>query len=353
MKLFLCNTYYQIIVAVQLSLTEYKDSEKVILINENINNSAEIIRKIKETGLFKSVFSVSDKYDKWRIWMFSSPLHFFYDSRIEKIFGGSNNLSVLEKCDEFLFANIGGIGPCLAMYLKCRRPDVKLSMFEDGVSSYSNIYSDAVKGGLNNTNSVKRLMYSIIKNTYKYIDFYYVFLPELMVWDCPYSVKKIVPILEQIEKLKPILNYIFDYEALSDKYEEKVIFFEESYIQDGVNVDDFSVVKKLEEIYGKDNIFIKLHPRVQSNRFSEHGYHTNTNFAIPWEVIAINIPLNEKILASISSTAILSSFLLSNGDVKMMFCYNEIEYDKIPRLKFTIEVINKLESLYPDAFISI
>lgn len=352
MTIFYCNTYCQLIAAIQLSLTEFKGIETCFLIDSKMKLADQIVNKMIENKYADYVFKVEDKYEKWRIWMFSTPIHKKFDQQIIDLFGDDKAIECIKKCDTYFYANIGGPSLCLAVYLHRYNKELKVNMFEDGVSSYSRIFGNMIASSLKNENLIKRIVNGIFKTPYHYVSKYYVFLPELIVWDCPYNVTCIPSISQTHDEIKEMLNEIFCYSSIEDNYEEKVVFFEESYAADGVAVDDISVVKKLEECYGKNQIIIKLHPRDKQNRFKKLGYHTNINSSIPWEVIAMNLNLDSKILATISSTSLLNSFLLSEGKTNLFFCYQMIDYNKNDRLKFTVEVIKKLEQMYPNKFIS-
>ena len=353
MTIFYCNTYYQLINAIQLSLTEYRSSRKCFLLSGSMKLAGQLAVRLVETGTADHAYVVKDRFDTWRIWMFSTPLKKRYELRIRELFADEEGFACLMQCETYLFANIGGAALCLGEYLHQKRPEVRLAMYEDGVSSYSRIFGDMIQGMLHPSNPAKRAVNSAFGTPYHHLAAYYLFLPELLVWDCPCPVRQIPPVSDTLAELRRILNILFDYASLEETYGEKVIFFEESYYADGVEVDDLSIVDRLAEQYGTEQIMVKLHPRSRENRFAAKGYRTNLNSAIPWEVIALNIPLSDKVLATISSTALLSSYLLSGGAARLLFCYSRIDYEQNLRLKYTVEVIQQLEKLHPESFITL
>jgi len=105
------------------------------------------------------------------------------------------------------------------------------------------------------------------------------------------------------KELVNLYNEVFKYDPSVDSYEEPIIFFEESYYADGYDVNDVEMVDKIADIVGKENLFIKTHPRNPENRFKKLGYKTNKNTSIPWEVICMNIDLSNKTLVTIASVA--------------------------------------------------
>ena len=138
------------------------------------------------------------------------------------------------------------------------------------------------------------------------IDTLYVLNPEVMTYNTYFNIKKMPAIDCNNKDLINIYNLIFEYNESVDSYSQKIIFFEESYYADGYNCNDIEIVEKIAKIVGKENLFIKIHPRNPKNRFKELGYKTNTNTSIPWEVIAMNMDLSKKILLSIASVSVLT-----------------------------------------------
>ena len=146
------------------------------------------------------------------------------------------------------------------------------------------------------------------------------------------------------------MNDVFDFALKVDTYSQRVIFFEESYYNDGIDVNDIEIVNDLEKQYGKENILIKRHPRNRKDRFGELGYYTSVENSVPWEVIALNIPdLDNKILVTMTSTALISTFLLFNTHAQMVFRIRNLPENN-DRVKYTKTVIEKLADLYPDRF---
>lgn len=353
MKLYLCNTPYQIIVAMQIALSVNRNQKNLILITDTVPAAEKVAANLKKTGGFFKAFAVKTKGISWKENMFQFPVCFKYDSILKKQLEESGIYGLLSEVDEYYFANVSGFAASLGLYLRRKKKNRKFSMYEDGVSSYSGIYEDAVRYRIHNENPVKRIRFAVFPSILKNVDRYYVFSPELMVWKCPYNVTPIPSIKKNIEEIRSALNSAFDYYSLSDSYEEKVIFFEESYVEDGIPVNDLEIVHHLEEKYGKNNIFIKSHPRVSVNRFQKQGFKTNSNTSVPWEVIALNKDLDSKVLVTMTSTAVVNSYFLFQTQAEMIFEYEALRNESNKRIVWTIEVIDRLKELFPEKFTNI
>lgn len=334
--LIVCNTHYQLLVAMQLKLTVLKDRIVDCVLSGSVSNVAVLHEKLRAKKLFRNVFRIQTK-----------GINFGWNVNISSIGTVDINLiNLIDKHDytECFFANLGGFDRCLGRYLLKDGRKVSIAIYEDGLSSYSKIYGKEIETIKSAKNIVKNL---ITKNPFSCITAYYVFSPEIMTWPCS-QVKRIPPIQENIAELREIANFIYSYDNLRDDYSEKVIFFEESYFQDGIAVDDVALVESLAEKYGMENIFIKTHPRNEVNRFKNMGYKTNIDKAVPWEVIALNLNLDDKVLVTMTSSAIANTCIMYPSKAQLIYDYRGMDLDSNTRLKYTVEVIQRMKIVFPE-----
>ena len=108
------------------------------------------------------------------------------------------------------------------------------------------------------------------------------------------------------------------------------------------------MVNKIAEVVGKENIFVKIHPRNKVNRFQKLGYVTNQNTEIPWEIIALNIPISEKVLLTIASGSALTSLVnMSSVPKKIVMLMNCKEIDD-SKLTSSLHSLRTVASLHRD-----
>lgn len=338
-NIIVCATVYQVIVALQIKKTILSNTRTDLILLDTIKNFQVLAINIANESIFDSVIALSLN-KLYNVGFIRGKLTL----NLKKVMSINNAEFILYNYyDEFYFSSFNTISLLLgAFYLK-KNKKIKIVMFEDGASSYSKCYANIFRDATNNCRKFKACLYKLLNNPILYVTKYYVFNPSVVVWDAP-NVEKIPPIDTKDEEFKALLNRLFDYKSIKDSYSEKVIFLEESYYADGVDVPDVEIVNKLAEKYGKDQIFVKKHPRNPTNRFEQLGYKTNVDTSIPWEVIAMNIDLSDKIIATISSTAAISMVLMfPNANVKF-FC-DDIKTDNF-RVNSTIEVIKRIQEVY-------
>lgn len=306
--LFLCNTLYQIIAASCIR-EMYPNDEAELILSDHSTGHKHIFKKFKETNLiFDKVYYVETKY----LYEFDDKI-----SRSEKIALMKDRKTVLSMIeldsyyDKFFCANAEPFSMRLVNYIKQGNKEAEINWFEDGLSAYNydKCYFPSWKGRV--TWKMKSLIgyYGVTSS----VNFYYVFQPNKMEWKPNAEIVKIESISDRLAKE---LGTIFDYENCTDKYEEKYIFFEDGAMDWSTN-SDIKLMEKIAELVGRENILVKIHPRNSVNRFKELGFKTNQDTSIPWEIIAANIDIENKMLVTMySQSVVIPEILLGkNGNV--------------------------------------
>lgn len=335
--LIMCSSSYQILVAMRVIMEKYREDSIDILITDTIAQSDKLYESMKKEPVFSNVYlwKVKGKFDFSKKQMLK-----------DAVFGYRRSSALVYDCecrnksyDVFLYANLSLFAMHLGNVLLHNNKNLKIEMFEDGFSTYSAYTGEF----FTNSNFKKRFLRKLFFKT----SALYVFNPEIMDWNPHFDLYHINP--EYKGDCLETINRIFDYYSLKDNYDADVIFFEESYAADGKKVDDVDIVDSIAEYLGKDNIFVKIHPRNPTNRFSEKGYKTNSNISIPWEVILINNSFNHSVFVTLASNAAMNPFFLFQKRTPSFLLFNctstpETLYKQI------IEYDQKLCSEHPEVF---
>lgn len=348
-NLILCNSVYQVFVALWLKHNMLSEENSDIIISDHMNGYDLIAESIKKTGLFKTVYTVKSKHFVFGSYEYSSQLQkFFYRTFPKKEL--YKFIKLKTKYDSFYFSNLDEFSELIYDVLKRRNNKMKVNIYTDGISTQSKLF----EGYYNDTDIPKTKKYKFFalisgkKYIYGNINKFLVFEPDLMEWDPKCKVVKINPVSKD-ETFLNIVNQVFEYENIEDEYNEKYIFFEESFYADSGYMEDVELIEKLAEIVGKENLLIKIHPRNPKNRFKELGYKTNKNTSVPWEVIAMNIDLSDKKLISIASSSILNPkqvLGINTQAYSLINCLNEVpELLDSPLSKTVVNMFHA----YPDS----
>lgn len=332
--LILANTPYQIIVAIQLANTEFHNDNVDLLVSDNIAQYETVINRITKCKLFNNVSKLISKDLKWQSWKYTM-LSCCYGQNI------SNRIPLLKmkKYDWYLFANTGGVAECIGTYLN-KKKNTQLAMYEDGFVSYTDFYKGEIETAIHPANLKSKLLYFARKRSVAYLSRYYVFNPNLInTWQFPFDIVRIKPIDKDT---LPLLNIAFNYTHTNIFENYKYIFFEESYFADGKIIGDMEVVEDIAKNVGKENLLIKIHPRNPFNRFAEKGYNTNSDTSTPWEIIALNLNLTNKVLITIASGSSITSYFISGVKASKSILLYEMERINPKLLTPSIEVFNKI-----------
>lgn len=303
---FVCNTLFQIIVATHLRYTRFPEAVADIIISNHTKDSAVIVNNLQKTGVYRNVFYTRNKKTIKKGSGFFQRLGYQL-SRISEIINNTlivNRITRKAVYDEILISNISIFTVLLYNKQLKKNRNVVLNIFEEGLSTYAHSFVDA-----DSANSLHRKWINksgIINN----VDRLYLFNPAFLEWNLPNGEIHTIPKINTADtNFINIINTIFNVDRIKDKYDKKIIFFEESHYADGFDVPDVELVNKIAEKFGKENIIVKIHPRNPVNRFAGLGYKTNLDTNIPWEVIVLNQDISDKILVTISSGSVIYPYL--------------------------------------------
>lgn len=346
--LIVCNTVYQIMVAVQIRYTFLQKENVHIIISDHMNNSSTIFENVRKSNFFNEVIYIKNR--KRRLdqnCRFYFLKQFFYKAK-ETI----NNLKIIRKqintksnYNQLYVSNIS-IFTILLLFFLSRKKEIRLSIFEDGFATYCNSFKNSDKASL-----IHRLLNK--KGMLGTAEQLFLFNPHLLEWDFE---KKIIPIPKfsnKNDEVKNILNQIFQFENINDDYSKiKYLFLEESFFADGFNVNDVEIVQNLTQRINVNDVLVKLHPRNTINRFAPLGIKTNTNLEIPWELIILNQNISHITLITISSSSALTPFLIFDIPVKSISLLKMLP-QKPGNMNGELGLfMQKIYNIYPDIFLS-
>lgn len=298
--LFLCNTLYQLIGASSIREMFPCDQADLILSDHTIGNKKIYDRFQKEKIIFDTVRYIETKY----LYEFDARLSKYELNKDYRKDTTITKMIELEKYDMFFSANAEPFSTRVVNYLIHRNKHIQINWFEDGLSAYSfdKRYFPSWKGRIK---AELKKIFGIFDVTSS-VSSYYVFNPQKMMWFPKAAIKQIQPISG---KLSMALGQLFDFSNCVDKYEEKYIFFEDGAMDWSTNA-DVKLVNAIAEIVGKENIFVKIHPRNPINRFKELGFKTSQDTSIPWEIIASNIDIENRVLITMYSQCVIMPEIL-------------------------------------------
>lgn len=330
-KLIICNNVYQTLVALWIVYMDKNEATWDAIVSDHMNDSEDIVQRIKECGLFEQVYHVKSlELTKNQV------SHNMFTRKIDAIFplyGLSKYVNIKPVYSDIYFANFDNFSQILYNALGHKLHDIKLHVFEEGLASYSsfaNFYSDLKYFYGGNKSGIKRFLHKYLYKTKVLpgnLEEFLAFNPQLIQWnpECDINVLKKIDCSDL--KFRGIVNNVFQYDSFVNEYDKKYIFFEESFFADGAGVNDVELIEALADKVGKQNMMVKIHPRNPVNRFEKLGYKTNHNTAIPWEVIVMNTDdISDKVLITVASSCILNPIIVFGKEVHAFSLYDCIDH---------------------------
>ena len=328
-QLFVCNSVYQIFVALWIKYDLCSDEVSDIIISDHMNDGSTLADRLRETALFGHVYYVESlAFARYRV----------KQNRLDRI-GMSlrpgralaGYVRLQERYTQLYTANVDAFAQLLFDALAHKNPDIGLFLYEDGMFTYSRLFEkDYLSTRIPVSGRFKKFLHRAIyrkKTIYSNVDKLLVFHPENMLWKAD---DMEISALEKVRYRDPdflnLCNRVFAYSDSEDLYDKKYIFLEESFFAEGTPINDLEVLNQIADRIGKENIMVKIHPRNPVNRFAEQGYQTNRNTSVPWEVILMNVDMSDKVLITVSSSSILNPILIFGMEIHAFSIYECVDH---------------------------
>lgn len=335
--LFIINTYYQLIMALQMRQTIFFEDEVVVFISDKSRNAEHIYQKLLEGVYFTAVKFIQEDNSLRKPGVIDKVKKLIENvrpkkNRYRKYFDGIENL----RFDEIISFNVDLMTYNFYSILYEYNKDLKYSGFEEGILSYNAQLLDIHKGSLIcKTRNLfgKKSFVQAYKN-------FYCFFPQL--YKGGFTAVK-VPAITRNSHIIKALQRIFEVQEFSNHYTQKYIFFSSVYdFEGGSPIGEFEVVKRIALKVGKENLLIKLHPRDFRTIYEENGFVIDSYSAIPWEVIQLTGDFSDKVFLTATSGSVLAGSFMASSSTKVFYLYRLCN---IEGNEFCVRSVENIETL--------
>ncbi len=334
--LIIANTYFQIIISIQMKNTIFKNDHVELLVSDHSIGAKKVCAKISDMGIFNNcVYIESKNYDD------GINIKQKIIDCVEIGIGKKNRYSKyllnvsLDAFDEFIFYNedyleIDGIYSDLGS----RNKKVKFSMYEEGLLTYRIGISASKRRKLIETIKKLNKKPGLLNQQY----YFYCYYPEIYNGR---GIAKKVPLICRDCLTTYQLKQIF--KPSMDEYKQKYIFFTSVYdFEGGCPVGEYELVAKTARLVGNDNLLVKTHPRDRRTIYIDNGFNVDKNSVIPWEVIQLSGDFSNKVFLTINSCSVLSGSTMSENPVRTYYLYKLCDISGNPSCIKNAEDIEKL-----------
>lgn len=343
---FFCSTPYQILGAIIMTRELYRDHIVDIYIYDHFDKSQEITDNLRSyTKIFNKVIHVRSLSVSKRI----NGLNIFrrYCLKLNMYFKNKKVYKEYIYPEIFFYDELFLTNPSIlkeigikTIFQKNRK--LVVNLYEDGTGGYS----DAIRK--QKTTMFKKL-FNILTGTSKVIDKYHyiwLFRPEIYNGDVNNKIIKKIPDIDKKDaSVIKLLNNIFDYQK-ENSIEEKIIFFDQPIEENALNEID-KILKSINENYSQQFI-VKLHPRFV-NRTQLEDIKIYSNSEIPWEIIALNNNIENKIILTYFSTIAFTNKILFDSEPYLIFLFDMIEIKKYKQLSSSSKkIFEDFQKTYKD-----
>lgn len=306
----MCETPFQLLNALNIVYTKYKEDCIIFITEEMFETSKKFKINCENNSFIKGIYKVERKMPEFNFWerviskLFRTILHYDYIKLRKKI----PEFKDFKSIDRIICIKYSDCAFDICKMLK-RKKKIEINIIEEGIGEY--VLENGVLFESKDNRYVKKI---------------FLISPEL------YNIPLNVPIekspnLNSSPEFKKILDNIYQYKKENKEFRD-VIYFEQAFSKDynipEVNKIEKMIFDKIIKNVDKEKVVVKLHPRNEDKLDNDLKI---INTLSPWECSANDLEnIENKVLISISSTAIITPKL---------FC------DKEPYVICTIKIYEK------------
>lgn len=337
--LIVANTYYQLILAMQIKLTICNNDYVCLALSDHSANAESVYERLKRESLFdECIFIRSKGVIQNRRFLQKCKeivqLSFFKKNEYAFYLTDLHSLNF----DELICYNLEVDTYGIFSILSEHNPQIQYSSYEEGMLSYDNFYYDSAKFKL-----IRSLRKTVGKPAIfdRYEKFYCVY-PEL--YHGFLNAVAIPQISMENKRLRNVVAKIFQIKSDMDYSKYKYIYFESVYDTEGRGIGELNFLLDFAERVGKENILVKKHPRSTVHVFEENGIAVDVNSTAPFEALQLNYDMNACTFVSAMSGSVLSINSVIDNPSSVVMIYPITEYEKYEDMKkFALHVQNVID----------
>lgn len=309
--LFGTDSYFQLMTAINLRTTVYKDWDADVIVYGSVPSADVIVNRLRETNVFDNVYLAAtsltkcgqkytkkEKLPKYFVFLYSliSP---------KQVVKNAIGTYLTTAYNEFVINSYGALPDSIFNVCYRNNKNVRIKRIEDGFVSYFSEFGSKKGKGRQLVEFISELLFGF-RDMRQYISGYYFVEPELVIAHLPYPIIRSPKFSRENKEFVKVLNYVFGYDE-TIKFNKKIYLFEDGSLFFMNSDEEVDIVNELKTIVTPNNFIVKMHPRRKENRFKALGVDVMEKSSIPWEVIQLNNHFDDCIFMTVASSVAFSS----------------------------------------------
>lgn len=340
--MIICNTYFQLIVAIQMKLTLKKADYVILALSDHSKKADKTAAALRDTSLFEEVIFLESAVTDHKFHHRNNDIWREPEYILKSVWGESlyPALYEIDKIDELIFYNLALSTLNIFSVLYRKNPALRCSLLEEGILSYRSILTPMKGIRAKLICGMRKLLHK--PNPFERASSVYCFYPEFYRG----VLKPIaLPLLKQDERLLSILRQVFPVDPHASQYDRKYIMLTSVYdFEGGSPVGELELVRKIAALVGQENLLVKLHPRDFRTAYEEEGFLVDRNSDYPWEAVQLSADFSDKILLTANSGSVLSISMITQHSPAVFFLYPFCSMEGNPEMKKTVQNLQEFFS---------
>lgn len=349
--LFGVDSYFQLMGAVNLRTTLYKEWDADVIIYNSIPSAGDVVERLRHTNVFGKVYFAETSLTRCgKKYTFKEkfPKYFVYFASLfcpNLVLNNVCKERISSIYDEFVFNGYGALPDCIFNSIYKSNNNAKCKRYEDGYLSYYTVYGSE-KSVLRKKIETIIETFTARKDIDKYVNGIYFMEPDLVLAKFPYPVIEAPKLSRQNKQLVETLNFAFDYKDKSS-LNKRIYIFEDGGLFFNANNEEVDIVKAL--LAGgipASDFVVKMHPRRTEDRFKALGVETIGKSNVPWELIQLNNKFDDDFFITVASSIVFSSDIYFGDKCHKVLLVNCLKHNA-PHINETFkQYINAFKKKY-------
>lgn len=313
--LYICTTYYQLILAIHMKYTVKKDCLIDVILTDNSIDAEKIVKNLNKNKIFNNSFYAAARHLDVPV---RSIVQFASDTIKASVGVNKEFKQKLKETvyDEMIIYNQNMFAYMVYAYIIRYNFRVIVSRYEEGITSYNLKYTME--------KSIRRQALILIRKILgkkvldNAIEKFYCMYPKLYHGVLQ---TELIPEFKRDKRFIADINKTFGISAIPT-IKEKYIFFVATHdYKSSKLIGEKDLMLNLAALLGNDNLIVKSHPRINLSNINKNGIKVLKCSSIPWEAILLNDSYSDHVFITTISGSLLSVNLMQEKGAETYFLY--------------------------------